>query len=523
MDKSHPDSHRSILESTFMLSLGTLVSRILGFVRDLILAKVFGTTPAADSFFVAFRLSNLWRDLTGEGATNSAVLPVLAEYVEPPPSKDQKALWPLVCVVFILFLITLSLITILGILAAPGIVRVIAPGFMADPEKLHLTIRLTRLIFPYLVLIGLTAYSMGVLYTLRSFWAPAFSPCLLNVAMILSALWASQTMEEPIVGLAVGVLAGGFLQLLVQLVTLRKLGMRWVWPKTLIPPAARKMGRLLVPRLLGSGIYQISLLIDTLCASLQTIVGTGGISAIYYANRIIQFPQGIFGVALASALLPSLSGFAVRHNRESLRKTLLFSLQNIFLIMFPASVACLVLSFPMIKVLFERGEFTSYSTHITASALLFYALGLWAYGGVKILTTTFHAMQDTKTPVKVGALCLFLNVVLNFLLMGPLKVGGIALASSIAVSTDFLILFYTMEKRLGALKEGMRSYVVRLGSASLGMGLLMQGSWASLEIMNEFMRLFVVGFIGFGAYILLCFLLRIESVVKGVQWISRKK
>ncbi len=522
MDKSDRDSNPSILKSTSIFSLGTLASRILGFVRDVILARVFGTTSSADSFFVAFRLPNLWRDLMGEGAVNSAVVPVLAEYADP-NQKDKTALGHLAGVIFVLCTIVLSVICLLGILLAPGIVRLMAPGFIMEPEKLNLTIRLTRLLFPYLILIGLTAYSMGILLTLRSFFWPAFSPCLLNVAMIIAAFWASQTMGEPIVGLAAGVLAGGVAQLWFQMRALKKLGMRWVWPKTLIHPGARKIGKLLLPRLVGSGIYQLNVFVDTLCASLATIVGPGGVSAIYYANRIVQFPQGIFGVALASAVLPSLSSFAVKEDWKNLKTTLVFSLKNIFLIMLPVSLMCFLLAVPMIRVLFERGEFTSYSTQITANALLFYSLGLWAYGGQKIITSGFFALQDTRTPVKVGALSFLVNAVLDFLLIGPLQVGGIALASSIAVSLNFLILFFLMDQRLTGLKEEMRGFMARLTLASLGMAAVVIAGLRSGLVLSEPLRLLGIGLLGCVSFVFLAWMLKLDGVTGVMQWVFRRK
>jgi len=445
----HPDSHKSIMRSTSILSLGTLTSRIFGFIRDVVLAKLLGTGFKADAFFVALKIPNLFRDLVGEGATNAAVVPVFAEYYE---LKKKERFWNFVSVIFSLTLIVLSIITILGILLTPVIVRVIAPGFMADPEKLQLTIKLTKLMFPYLVFIGLTAYSMGILYTFRSFLVPAFSPCLFNIAIIISALIASRTMEEPVFGLAIGVLVGGLAQVLVQIKPLIKTGIHFKRPKTLNHPGARKIGKLLIPRMLGTGVYQLTVLIDTFCASLSTIVGAGGISAIYYANRIIQFPMGIFSVALASAVLPSLSGLAKKKDMESIKKMIVFSLENIFFIMCPTTVMLLLLSEPIIQVLFERGEFNQYSTSITSWTLAFYSLGLFSFGGIKILVTAFHALQDTKTPVKVAAVCLVINGTLNMILMFPLKVGGIALASAIAGTIDFLALFLYHREKIGKIK-----------------------------------------------------------------------
>ncbi|HQP10414.1 MAG TPA: murein biosynthesis integral membrane protein MurJ, partial [Candidatus Omnitrophota bacterium] len=362
------DSARAIIKSTSLLSVGTLSSRILGFLRDIILARMFGTGVRAEAFFVALRIPNLLRDFVGEGATNSAVVPVFSEYLH---TKGQESFWKFFNVILVLFLIVLSAITLAGMLLAPVIVRIIAPGFMADPKTLALTVRLTQIMFPYLVFIGLTAYSMGILFTFRSFLAPAFSPCLLNIAIIFSALISSKTMQEPVFGLAIGVLIGGILQLAAHVYPLHRSGMRLKRPETLRHPGAAQIGKLLVPRMIGSGVYELNVLIDTFCASLAMIVGQGGISAIYYSNRIIQLPMGVFGISLASAVLPSLSALASKKDFASVKRTILFALENIFLVMMPVTVMLLIFARPVIRVLFERGEFTAYSTDITSLALVF--------------------------------------------------------------------------------------------------------------------------------------------------------
>ncbi|MCA9404812.1 MAG: murein biosynthesis integral membrane protein MurJ, partial [Candidatus Omnitrophica bacterium] len=374
------------------------------------------------------------------------------------------------------------------------------PGFLADPVKLDLTIRLTKVMFPYLILIGLTSYSMGILYTFRSFLVPAFTPCLLNVAIMTSALLASRSMAEPVYGLAVGVLIGGVLQLVFQIPAMTRIGFRWRPPTSLRHPGATKIGRLLVPRMIGSGVYQMTVFIDTFCASLATIVGAGGISAIYYANRIIQFPMGIFSVAMASALLPSLSAMANKKDHEGIKNTLIFFLENIVFVMFPTTIMLLFLSEPIIRVLFERGEFGSYSTGITAWALTCYSIGLFSFGGIKILVTAFHSLQDTKTPVKVAGLCLAINAVLNFILMYPLKVGGIALASAVAGTVDFLVLFGIMNSRLGGLRAGLLAYSVRVAMASLLTGGMLHWCWQNIVIPNEFLKLILLGSAGYVFY-----------------------
>lgn len=511
------DSHRSLIKSTSILSMGTLSSRILGFLRDIILAKLLGTGFKADAFFVALKIPNLFRDLVGEGATNAAVIPVLSEYHQ---KKDQSRdqFWTFVSLVLAFALMVLSLITILGIFLAPIIVRLIAPGFIAQPEKLMLTVSLTKLMFPYLVLIGLTSYSMGILYTYRSFVIPAFTPCLLNVAIIASAYISSRTMAEPVFGLAIGVLVGGAMQLLFQWPALKKTGFKFKWPRTFRHPGAKKIGKLLIPRMVGSGVYQLTVFIDTFCASLATIVGAGGISAIYYANRIIQFPMGIFSVAMASALLPSLSGLAHKKDTAAIRTTLMFFLENIFFVMCPTTIMLFLLSEPIIRVLFQRGEFGVYSTEITGMALMFYSIGLFSFGGIKILVTAFHALQDTKTPVKVAGLCLLINAVLNFVLMGPLKVGGIALASAIAGTVDFLILFYVMNRRLGGFNSALFKYFMWVTAASVLAGGIVYLAWQNIEIPNEFIKLIILGSSGFLVYGIISFFMNISQARRIWTW-----
>ena len=517
---SHKDSHRSLIKSTSVLSLGTLTSRVLGFARDVIVAKLLGTGFRADAFFVASKIPNLFRDLVGEGAMNAAVVPVLSEYKE---KEDIKTFWGFANALFAWALIVLSVITILGIIAAPVIVRVIAPGFMADPGKLALTINLTRFMFPYLVFIGLTAYSMGILFAFRSFAVSAFSPCLLNIAMIVAALIYSHTMQDPVLGLAVGVLIGGVLQLVAQWIPLTRMGMPCRRPRTLRHPGAVKIGKLLIPRMIGSGVYQLSILVDTFCASLSSIVGPGGISAVYYANRIIQAPMGIFGVAMASAVLPTLSGLFHRNEVDSLKRTIVFSLENIVFVMCPSTVFLVLLAEPIIRIFFERGEFSLYLTMITSSALSYYAIGLLSFGGIKILVAVFYALQDTRTPALVAAFCLAINAALNFILMYPLKVGGIALASAIAGTADFLILFYILDKRLGGFKAELFRYFCKVFLASVISGAIVFALWQYLVFVHEVLRFAATGVAWICVYEAVCLAFRVEQAHKIWGWIKGVK
>ncbi|PIW68698.1 MAG: murein biosynthesis integral membrane protein MurJ, partial [Candidatus Omnitrophica bacterium CG12_big_fil_rev_8_21_14_0_65_42_8] len=288
---------KHIIKSAGIIGFATVISRVLGFMRDIIIAKFFGTAKYAEAFVVAFRIPNMLRDLIGEGAANAAFVPVLSEYAV----KKKEEFWELANVILNLLLITLSAITIAGVLASPLIVRLIAPGFLDDPEKFAITVRLTRLMSPYILLIGLTAYMMGVLNSLKHFSMPAFGPCLLNIAIIICAIiWG-----ESVMGLASGVLIGGVLQLAVQMPVLYKKGFKFSFTRKLNHPAANKIGILLLPRMLGSCVYQVNLFINTILASLSGIVGSGGVAALYYANRIFQFPLAIFGIAIAQAILPT--------------------------------------------------------------------------------------------------------------------------------------------------------------------------------------------------------------------------
>jgi putative peptidoglycan lipid II flippase len=513
------DSHRNLIKSTSILSVGTLVSRLFGFLRDVVLAKMLGTGFRADAFFVALRIPNLFRDLVGEGATNSAVVPIFAEYKH---QKSAEEFWRFASIVLSLAMIVLSVVTVLGIIFAPVIVRVVVPGFMAEPEKLELTIRLTRLIFPYLIFIGLTAYSMGILYTFRSFAVPAFTHSLLNISIVVAALWASRTMEEPVFGIAAGVLIGGVLQLAFQIWPMAKIGMKLTWPTSLRHEGAKRIGLLLLPRMLGSGVYQLTVLIDTFCASLASVVGPGGVPAIYYANRIINLPMGLFSVAMASAALPSLSGMAAKKDHASMKKTIVFALENIFFIMCPTTAITMFLSEPVIRVLFERGAFDAYSTHVTSTALAFFALGLFSFGSIKIMVAAFHALQDTKTPVKVAALCLAINFVLNLILMFPFKVAGIALASAIAGTVDFLILFSILDKRLGGLDGGLWDFFKKVAQASILTLLAVYACWHSVTFLPEAVKLFLIGGAGFIFYWAVCFALKITQARKIWEWLRGK-
>ncbi|MEI8012260.1 MAG: murein biosynthesis integral membrane protein MurJ [Candidatus Omnitrophota bacterium] len=494
MPRTH--SLGNILRSTSIMSLGTLASRVLGFARDIIFARFFGTAAGADAFVLAFRLPNLFRDLIGEGAANSSFVPVMTEYKEKKPLELAEFLNAATAWAFIV----LCGITLVCVLFAPAIVHMMAPGFAEDAGKLRTTVDLTRIMFPYLVLIGLTALFSSVQFTYGAFMMPAFGPCLLNIALIASTLMAVSWMREPVYGLALGVIAGGIMQFIFQWRALARHGIKLAWPRALRHPGAAQIGKLLVPRLVGSAVYQLNIFVDTICASLSSIVGAGGISAIYYANRIVLFPMGVFGVALAAATLPAFARHVVADNKAELRRTIVFALENIFFVMLPTTIFLCLLAEPLTRVIFQRGVFDAASTEQTASVLFYFSLGLMGYGGVKILASAFHAMQDTRMPVKAALVCLGVNVFLNVVLMFPMKLAGIALASAIASLVNVSILFVVLERRIGGLTGAFRDFFMKLFIAGLVMGLVIFGAWQYFGGVMESVRFLLVAFLGGAVY-----------------------
>lgn len=420
----------------------TLLSRILGLVRDVVVAWAFGAGMTADAFFVAFRIPNLLRRLFAEGSLTIAFIPVFTEYLHKVSQEDAMRLARGVLTILALLLV---IVTLLGILLAPWIVRIQAFGFGDTGMKYELTVLLTRITFPYILLISLVALFMGILNSLRHFAAPAAAPIFLNVGIIASALLISPRLSQPVVGLALGVLLGGLLQLGLQIPWLIKKGVSlaplWI-PRH---PAIGQIGHLMVPAIFGSAVYQINGFIQTLLAS---FLDEGSVSWLYYADRIVQFPLGVFAIAVSTAALPSLSKQAAQKDMHEFIGTLGYALRLVFFISIPSSVGLILLGGPIVKIIFERGAFDPMATAMTTKALFYYTLGLWAFSGTRILVSAFYALQDTKTPVKVAVVVLIVNLVLSLALMGPLRHGGLAFALSLASTLQFILLFVLIRRRV---------------------------------------------------------------------------
>lgn len=437
-----------------IIGLATLISRITGFLRDVAVASAFGAGLAADAFYVAYRIPNMLRELFAEGSMTAGFIPVFTEYLSKRSKEEARAL---VSASFTaLFLILLG-VCALGIYFAPAVVKVIAPGFGGSAEKIELTVRLTRIMFPFLLFIGLAAIAMGVLNALRAFGVPALSPIMLNVCMIAAVFLLCPLLPVPIVGLAVGAVLGGLCQWLIQLPQLRRKGFLMGWRLDFSHPGIRRIGWLVLPAMLGQSVAQINILVNNRFAS---YLPEGSVTYLFYGLRLIAFPLGIFGVALATAIMPTLSAQAVEGRVDRMRETFSFGLRLVFFIVFPAMVGLILLRIPIVEILYQHGRFTWSDTQGTATAVLFYSLGLIGFASVRIVVPFFYSLQDTRTPVKVAVLALFVNILLSFLLMGPLRHGGLALAASIASTANFLTLSFILRRRIGRIdgRRILRSY-----------------------------------------------------------------
>ncbi len=514
-------TNKSIAKSASIIGFATLCSRLLGFIRDIVIARLFGIYVYAQAFVIAFKIPNLFRDLVGEGAANAAFVPVFSEYKL---KHTEEEFWELANVVLNLLLVIVTAITILGIIFSPLIVRLIAPGFISDPHKLEITIRLNRIIFPYILLISLAAYAMGILNSLKHFSAPAFAPCLLNISIIVFAL----LFGEGIKGLALGVLVGGILQLAIQVPVLYKKGFHLKLFRSFKHPAAKTIGKLMVPRIFSSSIYQLNNFVDSIFGSLAFIVGEGGVAVLYYAYRLILFPLGIFSTALSQAILPTFSTQAIEDTHENLKNTLSFGLRATFFVMLPASVGFMVLAHPIIQTIFRGGKFDAYSTTQTANVLIFYSIGLFAYGATKILQSCFFALKDTKTPAKIAFVALIVNIILNAILMFPMKLAGLALATSISGINTFFLLFFILKKRLKHFhsKPVLISFI-KILVASIFMGAVCSffarsSVFLGTNTLYRALNLILSISAGVASYILFCFIFKVKEIHELWRWIVKK-
>lgn len=457
-----------MFRSTVTVGGITTISRVCGLIRDVVFATLFGASMGMDAFIVAFRIPNFLRRLFAEGGFSQVFVPILAEYKARRSMEEVRALVDQTTASLGLILL---LTTAIGILVAPVLIAIFAPGFINVTAKQALAAQMLRITFPYILFISLTALAAGILNTYQRFAVPAFTPVLLNLSLIGCAVWLAPQFSQPVVALAWGVLLAGVVQLLFQFPFLVKLG---VFPRPGFNrdrEGVRRILKLLLPILFAVSITQINLLVDTLIAS---FLATGSISWLYFSDRLVEFPMGVFGVALTTVILPTLSAHHANGSRDEYRKTLDWALRWVFLIALPAAVGLALLAPPVLTTLFQYRGFTFYDVEMAGRSLVAYALGLPAFILIKVLASGYFSRQDTKTPVKIGAITMVTNIVFNLLLVVPLAHAGLALATSISAYVNAGLLFYHLRKEEHYLAQpGWRGYLFKIGIALTAMSLLL--------------------------------------------------
>ncbi len=481
---------QSLLRSTSLVSVMTFISRLMGFARDMVLANLFGAGAGMDAFFVAFRIPNFMRRLFAEGAFSQAFVPVLAEYQK---TRSDGEVRQFISRIAGHLSAILSVVTLIGVLASPVIIFLFAPGFHHDAGRAVLATEMLRLTFPYLLLISMTAMAGAVLNTYGYFGVPAITPVLLNISMILAAVYLSPQLSPPVMALAWGVLIAGVVQLLFQIPFLYQ---RRLLVKPSIfwaDPGVRKVLKLMVPALFGVSIAQLNLMVDTIFASFLKI---GSVSWLYYTDRLTDFPLGVFGVAIATVILPHLSRRHAEQSTENFSRALDWGLRLLLLIGLPAGLGLAVFAMPMIASCFAYGQFTVNDLLMTQKSLIALASGVPAFMMVKVLASGFYARQDIKTPVKVGALAMVINSILCAILIWPLAHAGLALASALAGYVNCgLLLWLLIRRNIYQPSAHWTKYLLQLVFANAMMGLYLLAVsgqvayWLSLPIVWRLMIL----------------------------------
>lgn len=479
----------------------TLVSRILGFLRDVLIARILGAGIASDAFFVAFRIPNLLRRLFAEGAFSQAFVPILAEYKN---SRTEDETRELIDHVATLLGIALFIVTLAGVLAAPLIIYVSAPGFSVDQEKFALTIELLRITFPYILFISFVALAGGILNTYSKFSVPAFTPVLLNLSFIGCSLWLAPLLDPPVLALAWAVFLGGILQLAFQvpfLIHLKRMPRFYLKSRD---TGAWRVLKLMGPAVFGVSIGQISMLINTIFASLLV---TGSVSWLYYADRLMEFPAGLLGVALGTILLPSLSRHYASHSNDKYSRLLDWGLRLTFMLTLPAAVALALLATPLIATLFYYGAFTAEDVWMTRQALIAYSIGLLGLILVKVLAPGFYARQNIKTPVKIAIITLIATQLMNLAFIFPLQHAGLALAIGLGACLNAGLLYYKLRHHeIYRPQPGWAMFLLKILTALIVMSSVLwfatgSGlSWLQNTAMERALRLIQVVFLGAAVY-----------------------
>ncbi|MCB4360819.1 murein biosynthesis integral membrane protein MurJ [Quatrionicoccus australiensis] len=474
----------NLLRALATVSGMTLLSRILGFVRDFVIARTFGAGLATDAFFVAFKLPNLLRRMFAEGAFSQAFVPILGEYKNKRGEADTRTL---VDHVASMLSIALFIVTAIGILTAPALVWLSAAGFTAVPGKFELTVTLTRITFPYILFMSLVALAGGILNSWSRFAIPAFTPVLLNLTFIAMALFAVPYFDPPVLALAWAVFIGGLLQLLLQLPALKKIAMlpriSLDWRAAWADPGVRRITKLMGPALVGVSVSQISLLINTVFAS---FLQSGSVSWLYYADRLMEFPSGMLGATLGTILLPSLSRYHASENHEEYSKLLDWGLRLTLLLAAPAALALAMLAVPLIATLFFHGAFLASDVFNTRNALVAYSVGLTGLILVKVLAPGFYARQNVRTPVRIALISLLATQVMNLAFIGWLEHAGLALSIGLAACLNAALLYRGLRQQgIFVPQPGWTVFIVKLGIA---MAVMAGALWAGQGQDNDWLH-----------------------------------
>lgn len=516
-----------LLRSGLIVSMMTFLSRILGLARDIVFASFIGAAAGADAFFVAFKIPNFLRRLFAEGAFAQAFVPVLSEYREKGTHEAVKRLVDRVCGCLGL---TLTLLTVVVVLAAPVVTAVFAPGFWNDPYKFDLVQQMLRITFPYLLLISLTGFAGAILNSYDRFAIPALTPVLLNICLIITAVWISPYFDQPIIALAWGVLIAGMIQLAFQI--------PFLWKLKLLPSpkvdfkddGVKRILLLMAPAIFGVSVSQINLLLDTVLAS---FLPTGSISWLYYSDRLVELPLGTIAIAIGTVILPSLSREHVNKNTDQFSLTMDWALRCILLVAIPAAIALMILSGPILSTLFEYGKTNTNDIAMSSLSLKAYALGLMAFMLIKVLAPGYFARQDTKTPVKIGIIAMSVNMVFNILLVIPFhfywQIGhvGLALATSLAAFLNAGLLYRGLRKGNHYQPAGAwKSYFIRIVIANISMAAVLffalayitaVTTWTELAAIDRVIRIGLICGFGFVVYVSVLFItgFRLKDIKKG--------
>ncbi len=511
----------SLLRSTGIVAGSTLISRIMGFVRDMLMAAFFGASGRTDAFFVAFRIPNLFRRFVAEGALTISFIPVYTEYLVNKGEKEALAVAQKTLTLLVILLVAL---VGLGEVFSPEIVRLFALGF-PEGEILSLAVVLNRIMFPYLFMVSLVAFAMGVLNSHKYFFAPAFAPVLLNIGIIAGILGFSLFFSEPLYGVALGVLVGGVCQVILQVPYLVKTGFRVKVSFDLKHPGIRKIFRMLAPAVFGMMVYQINILVNTILAS---FLKEGSISYLYYTDRLTELVQGIFIVSIANVILPEMSQMSAVDDFDRLKKLYIDSLKSALFLAIPAAVALMAVGLPVISVIFMHGSFTPTDAEMTYRALFYAAAGIAPVSVLRLTTPTFYSLQDTKTPVKAALVALLLNGSLGYFLMQTsLHHAGLTLALTISSTVQTVILVLVLRRRVGAmgfkrllapLAKYLAASVLMLAAV---MAIAMQVDWLRASLVMRIGFLAVVVIAGAGVYGIACLVLKVDEAVYVVKRLRR--